>query len=100
MHRDLPDEYYNITVARDIEVPQLSFLESIASIDSENAAGDVIDGLVVAVQMSALPVMQIVAFLIVVDSRAIHHPLLVTCVSRFVQSMSASRNSSSLNAYF
>jgi hypothetical protein len=55
MNRDLPDEYHNISVARDIEVPQLSLLESIASVDVENAMADVIDGLVVAVQMRTFP---------------------------------------------
>ena len=36
----LPDEYQHITVARNIEVPNLPFLESISTISREDAHGD------------------------------------------------------------
>lgn len=39
-NRELPDEYLNITVARDIQVPDLRFLESLASVECEDAEGD------------------------------------------------------------
>jgi hypothetical protein len=36
----LPDEYLHVTVARDIELPNLPFLESISTISREDAHGD------------------------------------------------------------
>ena len=36
----LPDEYLHVTVARDIELPNLAFLESISTISREDAHGD------------------------------------------------------------
>ena len=50
-NRNLPDEYLNVSVAREIELPNLTFLESIASIEQEDAQGDVIDALVVAMHL-------------------------------------------------
>jgi ATP-dependent DNA helicase 2 subunit 2 len=46
-----PDSYQHVSVLRPLGKPDLSFLELIDSIDIEPAEGDVIDGLLVAMEM-------------------------------------------------
>eukprot|EP00455_Lapot_gusevi_P048048 TRINITY_DN6592_c0_g2_i3.p1 TRINITY_DN6592_c0_g2~~TRINITY_DN6592_c0_g2_i3.p1 ORF type:complete len:729 (-),score=150.15 TRINITY_DN6592_c0_g2_i3:21-2207(-) len=51
LNEENPDEYMHISVQRDVSLPKLDFLESVDTIDCEDAEADVIDALIVAMKM-------------------------------------------------